>query len=130
MRSIPSTFLSRIAANTRGTPASHCSRRYDASDAAPADSAAVVLLTQRGRFLVGEPFFERGRRVTVERSRDAAPGRLALVRGASRGGNRATAAVLRACRLLAPEAWQAPSPNSYGLALFDCAGRERALASR
>ena len=47
----------------------------------------------------------------------------------SRGGNRATAAVLRACRLLAPEAWQAPSPNSYGLALFDCAGRERALAS-
>ena len=61
-------------------------------DAAPADSAAVVLLTQRGRFLVGEPFFERGRRVTVERSRDAAPGRLALVRGASRGGNRATVA--------------------------------------
>jgi ribonuclease R len=40
----------------------------------------VVLLEQRGRFLVGEPFFGRGRRVTVERSRDARPGRLALLR--------------------------------------------------
>jgi ribonuclease R len=46
----------------------------------------VVLLEQRGRFLVGEPFFERGRRVTVERSRDARPGRLALLRPTSRGG--------------------------------------------
>ncbi len=44
----------------------------------------VVLLEQRGRFLVGEPFFGRGRRVTVERSRDAAPGRLALLRPDSR----------------------------------------------
>ncbi|MEA2276028.1 MAG: ribonuclease [Solirubrobacteraceae bacterium] len=46
----------------------------------------VVLLEQRGRFLVGEPFFERGRRVTVERSRDAQPGRLALLRPGQRGG--------------------------------------------
>jgi ribonuclease R len=45
----------------------------------------VVLLEQRGRFLVGEPFFERGRRVTVERSRNAQPGRLALLRPDSRG---------------------------------------------
>jgi ribonuclease R len=44
----------------------------------------VVLLEQRGRFLVGEPFFGRGRRVTVERSRDAGPGRLALLRSDSR----------------------------------------------
>jgi len=47
----------------------------------------------------------------------------------SRGGNKATAAVLRACRLLLPEAWQDPNYSSYGLALFDCAGREKALAS-
>jgi ribonuclease R len=46
----------------------------------------VVLLEQRGRFLVGEPFFDRGRRVTVERSRDARPGRLALLRAQPRGG--------------------------------------------
>jgi ribonuclease R len=45
----------------------------------------VVLLEQRGRFLVGEPFFGRGRWVTVERSRDARPGRLALLRPDSRG---------------------------------------------
>jgi ribonuclease R len=49
----------------------------------------VVLLVQQGRFLVGEPFFERGRRVTVERSRDAQPGRLALLRPPRTGGGRA-----------------------------------------
>jgi ribonuclease R len=49
----------------------------------------VVLLEQRGRFLVGEPFFERGRRVTVERSRDARAGQLALLRPPARGGGRA-----------------------------------------
>ena len=46
----------------------------------------VVLLEQRGRFLVGEPFFERGRRVTIERSRDARPGRLALLQPHAKGG--------------------------------------------
>jgi 4-amino-4-deoxy-L-arabinose transferase-like glycosyltransferase len=47
---------------------------------------------------------------------------------ASRGGNRATVAVLRACRLVAPRAWHGPAISPFGLALFDCAGRERALA--
>jgi ribonuclease R len=51
-----------------------------------AGAPRVVLLEQRGRFLIGEPFFERGRRVTVERSRDAAPGRLALLRPPRGGG--------------------------------------------
>jgi ribonuclease R len=46
----------------------------------------VVLLEQRGRFLVGEPFFQRGRHVTVERSRDARPGRLALLHPNPKGG--------------------------------------------
>jgi ribonuclease R len=46
----------------------------------------VVLLEQRGRFLVGERFFERGRQVTVERSRDARPGHLALLRANPKGG--------------------------------------------
>ena len=60
-------------------------------DGAEAPSAPrVVVLEQRGRFVVGEPFFERGRRVTVERSRDAQPGRLALLRPPARGsGGRA-----------------------------------------
>ena len=46
----------------------------------------VVLLEQRGRFLVGEPFFQRGRRATVERSREARPGRLALLHPNPKGG--------------------------------------------
>ena len=54
----------------------------------------VVLLEQRGRFLVGEPFFERGRRVTVERSRDARPGRLALLHPNPKGGRFKIARVL------------------------------------
>lgn len=40
----------------------------------------VGLLAQRGRFLVAEPFFERGGRVTVERDRRARAGQLALLR--------------------------------------------------
>ena len=58
------------------------------------EAPRVVLLEQRGRFLVGEPFFERGGRVTVERSRDAAPGRLALL-APSRGGGSGRARIAR-----------------------------------
>jgi hypothetical protein len=47
-----------------------------------------------------------------------------------RGGNGATRAVLRACRQLAPSEWQSPARYTFGLVLFDCAGRERALAAR
>jgi 4-amino-4-deoxy-L-arabinose transferase-like glycosyltransferase len=46
-----------------------------------------------------------------------------------RGGNLATRAVLRACTELAPSAWHSPISYPYGLALFDCAGHERALAA-
>lgn len=45
----------------------------------------VGLLAQRGRFLVAEPFFERGKRLTVERDRKARPGQLALLRPPARG---------------------------------------------
>ncbi len=48
---------------------------------------------------------------------------------ATRGGNRATAAVLRACKQMTPAEWNSPSRFTSGLVLFDCAGRERALAS-
>jgi ribonuclease R len=48
-----------------------------------------VLLEGRARFLVGEPFFERGRRVTLGRApHEARAGLLALV-GPERGGARA-----------------------------------------
>jgi 4-amino-4-deoxy-L-arabinose transferase-like glycosyltransferase len=45
----------------------------------------------------------------------------------SRGGNRASAATLRACRLIAPAVWKSPLDYPNGLALFDCAGRAAAL---
>ncbi len=47
---------------------------------------------------------------------------------ASRGGNAATAAVLRACRVVNPILWKGPPISPYGLDLFDCSGRERELA--
>jgi 4-amino-4-deoxy-L-arabinose transferase-like glycosyltransferase len=46
-----------------------------------------------------------------------------------RGGNGATAAVLRACRELSPAEWSSPVRYPLGLVLFDCAGRERTLAT-
>jgi ribonuclease R len=69
----------------RGEPRGGRDRDRDEAPGPP----RVVLLEQRGRFLVGEPFFDRGRRVTVERSRDAGAGLLALLRPPARGGGRA-----------------------------------------
>ncbi|HLH15543.1 MAG TPA: hypothetical protein VKV16_12180, partial [Solirubrobacteraceae bacterium] len=46
-----------------------------------------------------------------------------------RGGNAATKAVLRACRELAPWEWRSPVDYPFGLVLFDCAGRAKALAA-
>jgi hypothetical protein len=47
----------------------------------------------------------------------------------TRGGNRATVAVKRACRELPLSAWGGPPAYSDSLVLFDCAGRERELAA-
>jgi 4-amino-4-deoxy-L-arabinose transferase-like glycosyltransferase len=49
---------------------------------------------------------------------------------ASRGGNLASKAVLHVCRLVPYHVWHGPHPSTYELALFDCAGRERALAAQ
>jgi 4-amino-4-deoxy-L-arabinose transferase-like glycosyltransferase len=49
---------------------------------------------------------------------------------ASRGGNLATKAVLHVCGLVPYQAWHGPHPSTYELALFDCAGHERALAAQ
>jgi 4-amino-4-deoxy-L-arabinose transferase-like glycosyltransferase len=48
---------------------------------------------------------------------------------ATRGGNRATAATLHACRELPPATWQGAPIYLHSLVLFDCAGRERELAA-
>ncbi len=47
----------------------------------------------------------------------------------TRGGNRATSAVLHACRQLPDSVWLGSAPYSFSLALFDCAGRERELSA-
>jgi hypothetical protein len=47
----------------------------------------------------------------------------------SRGGNRATAAVLRSCTQVPPPAWHDPAVSPFGLVPYDCAGHERALAA-
>jgi 4-amino-4-deoxy-L-arabinose transferase-like glycosyltransferase len=47
----------------------------------------------------------------------------------TRGGNRATAAVLKVCDELAPSVWQEGPVYLRSLVLFDCAGRERGLAA-
>jgi hypothetical protein len=47
----------------------------------------------------------------------------------ARGGNRATRAVLRACRQVPAAAWLDSHLSPQGLVLFDCAGRERGLSS-
>jgi ribonuclease R len=48
-------------------------------EAAPVKERWVGQLARNGRFLVAAPFFERGRRVNVDRTRDARPGDLVLV---------------------------------------------------
>jgi ribonuclease R len=46
----------------------------------------VAMLEKRGRFLVGEPFFQRGPRPIVDRDRNTAAGDLVLLRVSNRGG--------------------------------------------
>jgi ribonuclease R len=60
---------------------------------APAAASAVVQLSRRGRHWTGEPFFDRGRRVIVERDKRLKEGALALVR--TTGTGRGQAKVVR-----------------------------------
>ena len=55
----------------------------------PRSGPVVALLEKQGRFLTASPFFERGRRVTVERDRRAGPGDLVLLRADGRGRGQA-----------------------------------------
>lgn len=48
---------------------------------------------------------------------------------ATRGGNLATRAVLADCQVVPAGAWHGHRPSPHTLVLFDCAGRERELAS-
>ncbi|HET6448557.1 MAG TPA: RNB domain-containing ribonuclease [Conexibacter sp.] len=58
-------------------------------------TSVVAVLDKRGRFLVGESFFERGPQLIVDRDRRAGPGDLVLLRTGGRGGGRGHAKVER-----------------------------------
>ncbi len=55
----------------------------------PTGEGIVATIDKRGRFLVAEPFFERGTRMVLDRDSRAKVGDLALVRPATRAGGHA-----------------------------------------
>jgi 4-amino-4-deoxy-L-arabinose transferase-like glycosyltransferase len=99
------------------------------TDAAPT-AAPLILLGSPAGALGGyggtDPVLDgRGLARLIARGR----ARYVVIGGeyASRGGNKATAAVLRSCPQVPHEAWHGPVPGPSVLVLFDCAGRERQL---
>jgi 4-amino-4-deoxy-L-arabinose transferase-like glycosyltransferase len=109
----------------------HPTRRWAVlADASPT-AAPLILLGLRAGAVGGyggtDPALDASQLASLLARHDA---RYVLLGGAyaSRGGNLATRAVLRACKLLPASAWHGPPPATvYTLALFDCAGRERQL---
>jgi 4-amino-4-deoxy-L-arabinose transferase-like glycosyltransferase len=123
----------RIVQTLLGYVSSHApgSRWVLLTDAANT-AAPMILLGYNAGALAGysgtDPVLDgRGLARLVERKE----ARYVLLGGqfSQRGGNRATAAVLRACAQLPPEAWHDPALSTFGLVPYDCAGHERALAA-
>jgi 4-amino-4-deoxy-L-arabinose transferase-like glycosyltransferase len=101
------------------------------TDAAPT-AAPLILLGARAGAMGGysgtDPALDGPQLARLVAHNEA---RYVLLGGAyaSRGGNLATKAVLRSCRLVAPSAWHGPPPATvFTLVLYDCAGRERELS--
>jgi 4-amino-4-deoxy-L-arabinose transferase-like glycosyltransferase len=109
----------------------HPTRRWAVlADASPT-AAPLILLGLRAGAVGGyggtDPALDASELAALVARHEA---RYVLLGGAyaSRGGNLATKAVLRACKLLAPSVWHGPPlATAYTPALFDCAGRERQL---
>jgi ribonuclease R len=74
-----------------------------AATATPAAAARVAVLERRGKFLVAEPFFERGPRLVVTRDRRYSVGDLVVVRGPSDGARRGRGRAVVARRLGRPD---------------------------
>ncbi len=66
------------------------------------DAGRVAVLERRGKFLVAEPFFERGPRLVVSRDGRASVGDLVLVRQTARRGGRGEGRATIARRLGSP----------------------------
>jgi 4-amino-4-deoxy-L-arabinose transferase-like glycosyltransferase len=100
------------------------------TDASPT-AAPLILLGMRAGALGGyggtDPALDGPQLARLVRRREA---RYVVLGGdyASRGGNLATKAVLRSCRLVPYPSWHGPPPATvFTFALFDCAGREAQL---
>ncbi len=123
----------RIAVNLARYVDSHrpTARFSVLADASPT-AAPLILLGSRAAALGGyggsDPVLD-GPSLAKLIARDEA--RYVVLGGAyaDRGGNRATAAVLRACPQVPAAAWHGPIPGPRTLVLFDCAGREAALTA-
>lgn len=113
--------------------AHHPTRRWEVLTVSSNTSASIVLLGWRAGALGGysgtDPAVD-GPQLARMVARDEA--RYVVLGGAysSRGGNRATKAVIRACRPIPSETWLHFRRYSiYSLALYDCAGAGRGLAA-
>ncbi len=101
------------------------------TDASPT-AAPLILLGMRagalGGYSGGDPALDGPQLARLVRRGEA---RYVVLGGAyaSRGGNLATKAVLRSCRLVPYPTWHGPPPATvFTFALFDCAGRETRLS--
>lgn len=107
-------------------------KRWSVLTVAAPTAAPMILLGSPAVALAGysgtDPVLDGPGLARLVRNGDA---RYVTIGGAyaTRGGNLASKAVLRACREVPYKAWHGPVPSPYELVLFDCAGRERALSA-
>jgi 4-amino-4-deoxy-L-arabinose transferase-like glycosyltransferase len=113
--------------------ARHPTRRWEVLTVSSNTSATMILLGFRAGAVGGysgtDPALDGRDLARMVARREA---RYVVLGGAysSRGGNLATKAVIRACRYIPSEVWlHFPRWSIYSLALYDCAGAERRLAS-
>ena len=111
----------------------HATRRFELFADAANTAAPFILLGHRAAALAGysgtDPAVSPRQLARLVASGQA---RYVVLGGefSTRGGNAATLAVLHACLQLAPASWLGSPPGpTDGFVLFDCAGRERALAA-
>ena len=112
----------------------HPTKRWELLTVSSNTSATPILLGYRAGALGGysgtDPAVTGLRLARMVANREA---RYVVLGGAysSRGGNRATLAVIHACREIPTESWlHFPRFSVYSLVLYDCGGRERELAAQ
>lgn len=104
----------------------HPTRRFSVLTVSSVTAAPLILQGSPAAALAGysgtDPALTAGGLARLVARHEA---RYVLLGGAyaSRGGNGATAATLKACRLIPARAWGGPPLSSGSLVLYDCAGR-------